>query len=125
MRRPARWWKRALPTEQAVTYAAGPIGDDLIAALVPVALDLVTAVHNDDIAAVDQVSAAATDLAGDPYAAAWALAILCAGMCSEDHAPVASLGWTLNRDEYHRLKPGMDALTASLRAGRTETPIHD
>jgi hypothetical protein len=125
VRRAARWWKRALPAEPVVTCTAGPVGDDLIAALIPVSLDFVTAVHDDNATIVNAAFAAAEQAAGDDLTAARALAILCAGMCSEDHAPVASLGWTLNRDEYHRLKPGMDALTASLRAGRTQTAIHD
>lgn len=111
----ARWWRRHLPTA-----TGGLTGDDLTAALLPVASDLVTAVHDHNRADVADALTAAERLAGDPLAAARHLAVLCAGMCSEDHAQVASLGWTLNPVEYRRLKTNADCLTASLRAGRTE-----
>lgn len=108
----ARFWVRSLPA------GGGLVGDDLMRALLPVANDLVTAVHEDDREAVAVALDAAERLACDPVTAARHLAVLCAGMCSEDHAQAASLGWTLNPREYRRLKANVDCLTASLRAGR-------
>lgn len=94
-------------------------GDELIAALIPVADRLVTAVHADDQAAVGQLLDEAGQLAGDHLLGAWHLAVVAAGMCSEDHTPDAALGWTRNRAAYQSLRSTADALTASLRAGRT------
>lgn len=94
-------------------------GDELIEALVPTVMELITAVHNLDQTAVARVFAEAERLAGNPLAAAWHVAVLAAAMCSEDYAANASLGWTLNPAEYQRLRSRCDALTASLRAGRT------
>jgi hypothetical protein len=96
-----------------------PDGDALTLALIPIALDLVTAVHALDRAAVAALLDQAALLSSDPLTGARHLAIIAAGMCSEDHAAPASLGWTVNPAAYHQLRSGTDALTASLRAGRT------
>lgn len=100
----------------------GPLtGDDLISALVPAASALIDAVHNLDADAVNTALGHAMWEATGPLTGLRHLAILLAGMCSEDHAPAAALGWTVNPAEYHRLRSSTDALTASLRAGRTTT----
>lgn len=96
-------------------------GDDLVTALIPLAERLISAVHAVDPEAVAAVLDDATELAGDFLAANQHLVVLLAGMCSEDHAANAALGWTVNPAEYHRLRSSHDALTASLRAGRTTT----
>jgi hypothetical protein len=102
-------------------------GDELTTALIPVADRLISAVHAVDPTRVAQALADAATLAGPDadYAQHWAvlqgLALLLAAWCSEDHAAPAALGWTVNPAEYHRLRSSADALTASLRAGRTTT----
>lgn len=96
-----------------------PRGDDLTTALIPVALDLISAVHNLDPDGVAEALGAAQWEATGPLTGLKHLAVLLAAWCSEDHAPAAALGWTLNPGEYQRLKSSADALTASLRAGRT------
>lgn len=94
-------------------------GDALTAALIPVADRLVSAVHAMDADLVAQALADAADLAGDYMAGARHLAIIAAGMCSEDHTPDAALGWTHDPAAYRHFRSRADALTASLRAGRT------
>jgi hypothetical protein len=94
-------------------------GDELTTALIPVADRLISAVHAVDADEVSTSLAEATQLAGNRLAAAQALTVLLAAWCSEDHAAGAALGWTVNPAEYHRLRSSADALTASLRAGRT------
>lgn len=97
-------------------------GDDLTAALVPLASDLVSAVHAMNATVVGDILEHAAALAGDdPLTGAQHLAVLCAAMASEDHTTNASLGWTANPPEYRRLRDTCDALTASLRAGMTPT----
>lgn len=116
-----RWWAGIFPTEQAATIPDGtPLltGDRLTEALIPLAVDLVAAVHADNRAVVTDLFQHAGALAGGPLAAARHLAVVLAAMCSEDHAPAATLGWTRNPREYRRLKAVMDSLTASLHAGR-------
>lgn len=115
----SRWWNRLLPGETRwPTPTTGLTGDDLIDALIPLADHLVKAVHADNDDVVSDIVNHATALVGDPLPAAHALLVICAGMCSEDHGPKAALGWTLNRGEYRRQRKNVDALTASLRAGR-------
>lgn len=94
-------------------------GDALISALVPIASALIGAVHSLNADEISALFAEATQLAGDHLTAARALTVLLAAWCSEDHAPAAALGWTVNPAEYQRLRSSTDALTASLRAGRT------
>jgi hypothetical protein len=116
------WWTGILPESAPAAPAPGrPLltGDALTEALVPLAVDLVHAVHADNRDVVGDVFGHAAALAGDPLTAARHLAVLAAGMCSEDHGPTAALGWTLNPAEYRRLRHTTDALSASLRAGRT------
>lgn len=93
-------------------------GDELTTALIPLAVDLVAAVHalNGDVVADILEHAAA--LAGDHLAAARLLAVLCAGMASEDHAAQASLGWTLDPAGYSSRREFETALAASLHAGQ-------
>jgi hypothetical protein len=93
--------------------------DELTAALLPTVADLIVAVHDLDQAAVAGAFEEAGRLAGDDLAAARLLAVLAAGICLDDQTLSASLGWTLNPDEYQRLRSRVDALTASQRAGRT------
>lgn len=94
-------------------------GDQLVSELVPLADRLVAAVHAMNADEVRQVLTDAAWLAGSSLAGAQHLAVVLAGMCSEDHVPAAALGWTANPAAYHRLRDGCDALTASLRAART------
>lgn len=94
-------------------------GDELTTALIPVADRLISAVHAVDPEAVAQALDEAATLAGNELGAARHLTVLLAAWCSEDHAAAAALGWTLNPAEYQRLRSSADALTASLRAGRT------
>lgn len=115
----SRFWGRFLAREPHPAGTAGLHGDTLIDALIPLADHLVKAVHNDNQAVVADILDHARVLAGDPLTAALALTVLCAGMCSEDHAPAAALGWTRNRATYRELRRTTDALTASLRAGTT------
>lgn len=96
-------------------------GDDLTTALIPLAERLISAVHAVDANEVSALLAEATQLAGDQLGAARALAVLLAAWCSEDHSAAAALGWTVNPAEYQQLRSNHDALTASLRAGRTTT----
>lgn len=93
-------------------------GDELTVALVPLAVDLVAAVHALNRAVVADILEHAAALAGDHLTAARLLAVLCAGMVSEDHAPAASLGWTLDPAGYQRRRETEAALLASLHAGR-------
>jgi hypothetical protein len=93
-------------------------GDELTAALIPLALDLITAVHDLNPAVVADILEHAAALTGDHYTAAQHLAVLCAGMASEDHAAAASLGWTLDPAGYRIRRLTEDALAASLHAGR-------
>jgi hypothetical protein len=102
-----------------VQEASPPTGDVLTNALVPVASALIGAVHAMDPEAVAAALADAEELAGGQLAAAQALTVLLAAWCSEDHAPAAALGWTNNPTAYHQYRSTADALTASLRAGRT------
>jgi hypothetical protein len=97
------------------------VGDELTTALIPVADRLISAVHAIDPEAVAACLADAQELAGGQLAAAQALTMLLAAWCSEDHTATAALGWTVNPAEYHRQRSSADALTASLRAGRTTT----
>src|ERR1700761_7268109 len=116
-----RVWGLVLPAETSAPIGVptgGLRGDELMDALVPTVARLVGAVHDLDRGAVAAAFAEAGRLAGDPLAAAWHLAVLAAGMVSEDPSPSAALGWTRNPELYHQLKSGTtDALTASLRAG--------
>lgn len=93
-------------------------GDDLTTALIPLAEDLVTAVHALNPSVVGDIIAHAAALAGDPLTAARLLAVLSAAMVSEDHAVSASLGWTLDPAGYQRRRGTEAALLASLHAGR-------
>lgn len=93
-------------------------GDELMQALLPTVADLIAAVHDRDSTAVGNVFAEAERLAGGPLPATRYLAVLAAGMASEDHSVSAALGWTLDPDEYYRLRSITDALSASLRAGQ-------
>lgn len=94
-------------------------GDALTAALIPVADRLISAVHALDADLVAQAIADAAELAdGDELLAARHLAVIAAGMCSEDHTPDAALGWTHDPAAYRHFRSRADALTASLRAGR-------
>lgn len=70
--------------------------DAVTRALVPVALDLITAVHSRDADAVHRAFDAAAVLRADPLAAARQLAIVAAGMCAEDIAAQVALGLTLD-----------------------------
>lgn len=100
----------------------GPLeGDALVTALIPAAQALIDAVHALDADAVNTALGRAMWEAPGPLTGLRHLAVLLAGMCSEDHSAAAALGWTLNPDEYQRLRSSTDALTASLRAGRTTT----
>lgn len=115
-----RWWSGIFPSmrDQGTPLL---VGDELADALVPLAADMVTAAHAKNRPLVGDIFAHATALAGDELVAAQLLAVLCAAMCSEDHAPNASLGWTRNPAEYRRLRSTMDALSASLHAGQQQT----
>jgi hypothetical protein len=93
-------------------------GDELTAALLPLAADLVTAVHALNGVVVGDILEHAAALAGDHLAAARHLAVLCAGMVSEDHSATASLGWTLDPAGYQRRRSTEVALLASLHAGQ-------
>lgn len=95
--------------------AESPHGDDLADALIPVVDRLVVAL---DSAAVASAFVDAGQLVGNELAGAYWLAVLAAGMCSEDHTPDAALGWTVDPAAYQQLRTRADALTASLRAGR-------
>jgi hypothetical protein len=92
--------------------------DELTTALIPVADRLVSAVHALDADAVAQARDDAAALAGDELLALRHLAVILAGMCSEDHNPDAALGWTHDPAAYQQFRSRADALTASLRAGR-------
>lgn len=118
----SRVWGLVLPVDSGPTVGVptgGLRGDELMEELVPTAARLVGAVHELDPREVSAIFSEAGRLAGDRLAAAEHLAVLLAGMAPEEHAPSALLGWTLNPDEYHRLKPDVDVMTASIRAGRT------
>lgn len=93
-------------------------GDELTEALIPLAVDLVAAVHALKQGVVADILDHAAALAGDHLTAARLLAVLCAGMVSEDHSEKATLGWTLNPDGYRVLRSTEEALAASLHAGR-------
>lgn len=93
-------------------------GDHRTETLLPLVRDLITAVHAFNRQVVADIFEHATALTGDPLAAARHLAVIAAGMCSEDHAPTAALGWTLNPAGYRRYRSSRDALSASLQAGR-------
>ena len=97
---------------------SGLRGDELVEALVPLATDLVKAVHalNPDVVA--DVLGHAAALTGDPHVAASHLLVVLAGMVSEDHSPSATLGWTRAPGRYRALRATCDSLTASLRAGQ-------
>lgn len=110
----------------APTAEAGPVtglqGDEVTEALIPAALDLVTAVHTLDDQAVAAAFDAAAVICGDQLAAAQHLAVIAAGMCSETAEQMQMLGWTLNPDRYRQLTDdGVDSVTASLRAARRGT----
>ena len=94
-------------------------GDELTTALIPVADRLISAVHAVDPEAVAAALADAEEYAGGQLPAAQALTVLLAAWCSEDHSAGAALGWTNNPTAYHQYRSSTDALTASLRAGRT------
>jgi hypothetical protein len=94
-------------------------GDELTAALIPLALDLITAIHDLNPAVVADILEHAAALTGDHLTAVRHLAVLCAGMGSEDHAAVASLGWTRDPAGYRIRRLTEDALTASLHAGQS------
>lgn len=81
--------------------AAHPTGDDLTTALIPVAERLIDAVHNQDQQGVSMLFIDAAQIAGSHAAATVHLAVLCAAMCSQDHAPGATLGWTFDPAAYH------------------------
>lgn len=99
---------------------SGLRGDELVEALVPLAGNLVTAVHAMNAAVVSDILNHAAALAdNDHLTGAHHLAILCAAMASEDHAAPAALGWTRDPQRYQHLRKTTDALTASLRAGIT------
>lgn len=94
-------------------------GDALVTALIPAAQALIDAVHALDPDAVNTALGQAMWEATGPLAGLRHLAVLLAGMCSEDHAPAAALGWTLDPGAYRELRTTCDALTASLRTART------
>jgi hypothetical protein len=111
---------------------SGPLaGDELTTALIPVADRLISAVHAVDPDAVaacftEAANLAGADTAGEPWDVlvrhldvVRTLAGLLAAWCSEDHAAPAALGWTLDPTAYLQFRSRADALTASLRAGRT------
>lgn len=90
-------------------------GDELTAGLLPVAADLIVAVHDLDQHAVAEAFASAERLAVDPIVAARHLAIVLAAMVAEDNTTHAALGWTLDPIRYGALR---DAGTPSLEASR-------
>lgn len=95
-------------------------GDELVAALIPVADRLIAAVHamdGDDVAAALRHAALLADSELD---ALRHLVVLLAGCGDEDHASTALLAWTINPGEYRRLREaGLDSITASQRAARS------
>lgn len=94
-------------------------GDELADALVPIADQLVAAVHQLDGPRVAGLFATAAEIAGDELLAARLLAVLGAGGRNEDVSSHAALGWTRDPAAYHRYRRTCDAMTASMRAGRT------
>lgn len=91
--------------------------DELIGALIPLAEAGIKLVHAGNATAVADLFARAAHLAGDPLTGARAVAVIALGMCSEEHTPAATLGWTRDPARYRQLRANHDALTASLRAG--------
>lgn len=98
-----------------------PLADDeLTAALIPLALDLVTAVHAMDATEVAGVLDHAATLAGDHITAARHLSVLLAAMVNEDMPAAIALGWTRDHHQYGRQRAlGVPSVVASLRAART------
>jgi hypothetical protein len=94
-------------------------GDELTTALIPVADRLISAVHAVDPEGVAAALGTAMWEATGPLTGLRHLAVVLAGMCSEDHTAAAALGWTLDPARYRELRTTCDALTASLRTART------
>ena len=95
-------------------------GDELTAALVPVADRLITAVHTVDPEAVAQALDEAAQHAGGYLDALRHLTVLLAAMCVEDQPADHVLAWTENPDRYSELRQdGVPALLASLRCARS------
>lgn len=94
------------------------LDDDLTDQLVPIATDLVTAVHAMDRTAVAAAFTAANHTTGD--VGVRHLALVLAAMCIEDQPAEHTLAWTHDPDRYHELRAdGVPALLASLRCARS------
>lgn len=100
--------------------------DELIGALIPLAEELVTAVHALDAGRIESLFTRAAELSnGDWWMATRLLAVLCAAACLEDQPIDSTLSWTLDPEQYAQLcHDGVPALVASIRAGRTAPSVH-
>jgi hypothetical protein len=78
-------------------------GDPVTDELVPIAQQLIDAVHNEDPDAVDAAFAEAITATGGRCDPGQALAILCAAMVPENASPAGLLAWWGYRAEYERL----------------------
>jgi hypothetical protein len=87
--------------------------------LIPLAGQLVRAVHADSTLGVRAALHDAAEFIGDPLAAAHLLIALLAAMCPDDTPPEDLLAWRLNPTEYHRLRSlGVPAREAAELAAR-------
>lgn len=94
------------------------LDDELTDQLVPIAADLIAAVHAMDRTGVADAFTAANRATGD--VGVRHLAVVLAAMCIEDQPAEHTLAWTNNPDRYHELRDdGVPALLASLRCARS------
>jgi hypothetical protein len=95
-------------------------GDPLTDELLPIALQMIWAVREQDSEAVADLFAAAEEVAGDPVTAAQGIALVAFALCQDDLEPSKALAWVANPEEYVRLRAeGVDAITAGVLASQT------
>jgi hypothetical protein len=94
-------------------------GDPVTDQLLPIALQMIWAVREQDPAAVADLFAAAEEVAGDPVTAARGLAVVACALCPDDLRASQALAWLANPREYHRLiVSGVDSVTAGVLASQ-------
>jgi hypothetical protein len=93
--------------------------------LIPLAGQLVRAVHTNSPLGVRAALHDAAEFVGDPLTAAHLLITLLAAMCPDDAPAEELLGWRINPTEYHRLRSlGVPSREAAELAARVSHYLH-
>lgn len=92
--------------------------------LLPLAGQIVHAVHRNSSLGVRAALHDAAQITGDPLTAAQLLVTVLAAMCPDDATPEQLLAWRTNETEYHRLRslgvPSREAAELAVRVAHLQ-----